>query len=119
MKEIIAIIRPGKDRETKKALEKIGCLTFTSVRVHGRGKQRGLRYSSLATDSAEPQFVVMNFLPKKMLYMVVNDRQAKSCVQTIIRANQTSQYGDGKIFVMDVREVCRIRTGEKGEVAIR
>src|SRR3989338_5043357 len=98
MKEIIAIIRPGKDRETKKALEKIGCMTFTSARVHGRGKQRGLRYSSMASDSGTPQFVVMNFLPKKMLYLVVNDRQLKPCVQTIIHVNQTEQYGDGKIF---------------------
>src|SRR3989338_3971111 len=101
MKEIIAIIRPGKDRETKKALERIGCLTFTSMRVHGRGKQRGLRYSSLANDSGTPQFVMMKFLPKKMLTMVVNDRQVKPCVQTILRVNQTSQYGDGKIFVLD------------------
>ncbi len=119
MKEVYAIIRPGKDRETKKALEKVGCLTFTSVRVHGRGKQRGLRYSSLANDSGIPQFVIMSFLPKKMLYMVVNDRQVRACVQTIIRVNQTNQYGDGKIFVMDVKDVLRVRTGERGEVAIR
>jgi len=119
LKEVFAIIRPGKDRETKKALEKVGCLTFTSVRVHGRGKQRGLRYSSMANDSATPQFVVMNFLPKKMLYLVVNDRQVKACVQTIIRVNQTNQYGDGKIFVLGMKDICRIRTGERGEVAIR
>jgi len=119
MKEILAIIRPGKDRETKKALEKVGCQAVTSFRVHGRGKQRGLRYSSLANDSGTPQFVVMNFLPKKMLYLVVNDRQARPCVQTIIRVNQTGQFGDGKIFIADLKEARRIRTGENGEAAIR
>ena len=118
MKEIIAIIRPGKDRETKKALAKIGCLTFTSVRVQGRGKQRGLRYSSLVSDSTMPQFVIMKYLPKKMLYMVVSDRQVKPAVQTIIRVNQTQQYGDGKIFVLEMKDAYRIRTGEKGDAAI-
>ena len=118
MKEIIAVIRPGKDRETKQALAKIGCPTFTSVRVKGRGKQRGLRYSALTSDAAAPQFVVMKYLPKKMLYLVVNNRQIKPALQAIIRVNQTGQYGDGKIFVMETGEVCRIRTGEKGEAAI-
>ena len=119
MKEIIAFIRPGKDRETKQALAKIGCLTFTSVRVQGRGKQRGLRYSLLVNDKSIPQFVVMKYLPKKMLYMVVTDRQAKTAVQAIIRVNQTQQYGDGKIFVMEMKEARRVRTGEKGDLAIQ
>ena len=118
MKEIMAIIRPGKDRETKKALAKIGCLTFTSVRVQGRGKQRGLRYSSLVNDTGSPQFVVMKYLPKKMLYMVVTDRQLKPAIQTIIRVNQTNQYGDGKIFVAEMKDARRIRTGERGDSAI-
>ncbi len=119
MTEIIAIIRPGKDRETKQALGKIGCLAMTSVRVHGRGRQRGLRYSSLATDSATPQFVIMKYLPKKLLYLVVNDPVAKVVVQTIIRVNQTGQHGDGKIFVSGMKESYRVRTGEKGEAALK
>ena len=119
MKEIIAIVRPGKDRETKEALSKIGCLAMTSMRVCGRGRQRGLRYSALANDSEVPQFVVMNYLPKKLIYLVVNDALVKVAIQTIIRVNQTGQHGDGKIFVLEMKEVCRIRTGEKGEVAVR
>ena len=115
MKEIVAIIRSGKDRETKKALAKVGCLTCTTFRVFGRGKQRGLTYKN----SSGGVTTGMRYLPKKMLVLVVNDRQLKPVIQTIIRANQTSQYGDGKIFVMDAKEVVRIRTGEKGEVAIR
>ena len=119
MKEIIAIIRPGKDRETKDALAKIGCLAMTTVRVRGRGKQRGLRYSSLTNDSGIPQFVAMKYLPKKLIYLAVNDMQVKPAVQAIIRVNQTGQHGDGKIFVLEVKEVSRIRTGEKKEVALR
>ena len=119
MKEIIAILRPGKDRETKKALERIGCMTFTSVRVRGRGKQRGLRYSTLVSDSDAPQFIIMKYLPKKMLYMVVTERQLRPAIQTIIRVNRTEQYGDGKIFVLEMKDARRIRTGEKGDSAIQ
>ncbi len=118
MKEIIAIIRPGKDRETKEALAKIGCLAVTSLRVRGRGRQRGLKYSAMSADSDIPQFVIMKYLPKKLLYLVVNDNQVKPLVQAIIRINQTGQYGDGKIFVLPAEEAIRIRTGEKGETAL-
>ena len=119
MKEIFAIIRPGKDRETKEALSRVGCLAMTSFRVRGRGKQRGLKYSALTSDSEIPQFVVMKYLAKKMIYLVVNDPLVKTVVQTLIRVNQTGQYGDGKIFVLDLNEACRIRTREKGEMALR
>lgn len=117
MKEIMAVIRPGKDRATKEELVKVGCLTCTTFRVYGRGRQRGLAYKSFSENGA--QTVGMKYLPKKMVYLVVNDRQTRSVIQAILRANQTGQYGDGKIFVMDSKEVVRIRTGEKGEVAIR
>ena len=118
MKEIIAVIRPGKDRETKEALGKIDCNACSTVRVYGRGKQRGLRYqaSSQATDPS--QAVVMKYLPKKMITMVVPDQKVKSVVETIIQVNQSGQYGDGRIFVLETKDVYRIRTGEKGEVAI-
>ncbi len=118
MKEIYAMIRPGKDRQTKEALAKIGCATFTSVRVKGRGRQRGLRYSAPGEGAGAASSVNMHFLPKKLLYMVVSDRQIRPAIQAIIRMNQTGQYGDGKIFVTDAEEVRRIRTGEKGEEAI-
>ena len=119
MKEIIAVLRPGKDRPTKEALAKIGCLAMTTVRVLGRGKQRGLKYSALTNDTRIPQFVVMKYLPKKMIYVAVNDPLVKPAIHAIIRANQTGEYGDGKIFVLKSKHVVRIRTGEKGEVTIR
>ena len=119
MKEIIAVIRPGKDRQTKEALAKIGCLAVTSVRVRGRGKQRGLKYSALTGGSGVSQFVVMRYLPKKMIYLVVNDPLVKPAIHAIIRSNQTGAYGDGKIFVLKTKDVYRIRTGEKGEVTVR
>ena len=119
VKEIFAIIRSGKDRETKKALEQVGCFAMSSVRVHGRGKQRGLRYSSSVNDSTVPQFVVMKYLPKKLLYLVVNDSLARVVTQTIIRVNQTGEHGDGKIFILNMGDALRIRTGEKGESALR
>ena len=61
----------------------------------------------------------MKYLPKKMLYLVVNDAMTRPVVQCLIRINQTGQHGDGKIFVMDAGEVYRIRTAEKGEAAVR
>lgn len=112
MKEIVAILRPGKARETKAALEKVGVLTCTTRRVFGRGKQRGLKY-------ADGNTTMMKYLPKKMLILIVNDAQARAALQAIIKANQTGQFGDGKIFVRDIEEAFRIRTGEKGEAAVR
>ena len=81
--------------------------------------QRGLKYSVLNGPADSPQFVIMKYLPKKLLSLTVNDQQVKPAVQAIIRANQTGQYGDGKVFVLPVREVYRIRTGEEGEGALR
>lgn len=114
MKEILAIIRPQKDRETKLALAKVGCLMCTTLRVKGRGKQRGLKYEAEGSQAA-----AIRYLPKKMLQVVVRDQQVKSVVQAILRANQTGQYGDGKIFLSNVEDTVRIRTGEKGEAAVR
>ncbi len=115
----MAVIRPGKDRQTKEALAKIGCLAMTTVRVRGRGKQRGLKYSALTNDSSVPQFVVMKYLPKKMFFLTVNDALVKPAIQAIIRVNQTGEHGDGKIFVLKMKDAVRIRTGEKGEATVR
>ena len=119
MKEIYAVIRPGKDRETKATLGRLGCMAMTTMRVRGRGKQRGLRYSTLNSDTAVPQFVVMKYMPKKMIYMVINDVLVKPVIQAIIGVNQTGEHGDGKIFVMESNDARRIRTGESGEETIQ
>ena len=119
MKEIDAVIRPRKDRETKEALARIGVYTCTTRRVYGRGRQRGLRYNVNPASIPAAEHVAMRYLPKKMMYLVVNDRQVRPTLQTIIRVNQTGQYGDGKIFVMGFENVVRIRTNESAEAAVR
>lgn len=116
MKEILAVVRHAKARETMDALSKIGCPAATSFRVFGRGRQKGLQY---APNGTADKGVSIRYLPKKMLFCVVNDRQWRIAVQTIIRVNQTGKFGDGKIFVTDVGGVCRVRTGEREEAAIR
>ncbi len=109
----MAIIRPGKDRVTKEALAKVGCMMCTTFRVFGRGKQRGLNYGG------ENQKASIQYLPKKLMVTIVGNNQVKAAIAAIVKANQTGQPGDGKIFVTDIREVCRIRTGERGEVAVQ
>lgn len=119
MKHIIAIIRPGKDRETKKEISKIGGFGSSSVRVYGRGRQRGLKYRSPGDSNAQAPAITVRYLPKKMLSLVVPEQETKATLEAIIRANKTGEYGDGKIFVMDMAKVYRIRTGQKDEEAIR
>lgn len=116
MKEIIAIVRSSKIRETKDALTEAGVNGYTSLRVYGRGRQRGLRYTS--PDKGEDD-VLMQYLPKQLFSIVVEDHEKDAVVEAILRANSTGNYGDGKIFVLEVRDACRISTGEKGEEALR
>ena len=116
MKEVIAVIRSGKDRPTKEALALMGISGSSTVRVYGRGRQRGLRYRGVSSNAEPiPSEIVVKYLPKKMISLVIPDKEVKAVIQTIIRVNQTGQYGDGKIFVLDVGEAYRIRTREKGE----
>ena len=110
MKEIIAIIRPGKWPETLEALEAIGIAGFTRQRVYGRGKQKGLRYSA---EGGETQGI--SFLPKWMLTVLIEDSKAGSVVKALMGANQTGSIGDGKILVCDINHSIRIRTNENEE----
>lgn len=120
MKEVVAILRPGKVRETREALARIGVYASSMMRVLGRGKQRGLRYRNTAEASLRASKTVsMQYLPKKMLILVISDQQLKPVVDTIAQVNRTGQYGDGKIFVLDVEEAYRIRTGERSLEAVR
>ncbi|MCL5291320.1 MAG: P-II family nitrogen regulator [Actinobacteria bacterium] len=124
MKEIIAIIRRTKVHETKTALDGIGYPSMSISSVYGRGKQMGIM-SEIDPEMSKlvPEFEgsdpIARFIPKRMLTMVVDDASVEPLVNAIIRVNQTGNYGDGKIFVLPIGTVVRVRTGEAGENALR
>ena len=113
MKEIMAVIRPGKWPETLVKLEEIGIAGFTRQRVYGRGKQRGLRYSSEADDSRG-----ISFLPKWLVTLVVVDSKVDEVVEALMKCNRTGDIGDGKIFICPITDTIRIRTNESEEYAL-
>ncbi len=120
--EIIAIVRPNKMLATKKALAEIGLPSFTALKCFGRGKQGG-RIGEL-TYPVSPEIVKKaeefpyTFIPKRLIWAVVPKSMVSKVVETIIRVNQTGEYGDGKIFVLPIDEAFRVRTGESGLEAL-
>ena len=112
MKKIEAVIKPFKLDEVKDALNAIGVQGMTVTEVKGFGRQKGHveLYRGAEYDIA--------FIPKIKLEIVVGDSLAQKVVFTIQEKAQTGKIGDGKIFVMPIEEIVRIRTGEKGEAAI-
>ena len=121
MKEITAIIRMNKVLRTKDVLLACGFPSFTVRRVMGRGKQKGLcfEFDPPLPDSADRESEnCIRFIPKRMLTIVVDDSSVDEVLQEIIEVNQTGHAGDGKIFVSDISEALRIRTGEGGEVTV-
>ncbi|HEY8909878.1 MAG TPA: P-II family nitrogen regulator [Desulfosporosinus sp.] len=126
MKEIMTIIRRHKVPETKKAFEDAGFPALTIQSIEGRGKQGGIGGWAAEVDpelnavmSAELQDETrFNWIPKRMLTIIVQDDQVEEAVQVIIKANQTGHVGDGKIFVCPLKEVVRVRTGETGNAAV-
>ncbi len=112
MKKILAIIRPDKLEDVKQALEEIDCRGMTVMDVKGRGRQLGI------TESYRGRDYKVDLLPKTRLEIVVKDEDAEEVIQTIVKTAQTGDIGDGKIFIMPVEDVVRIRTGERGEKAI-
>lgn len=109
MVKIIAIIRRKHAPATKEELLRIGCNGYTAFPVSGRGKQHGLR--------GAPEGQGFAFLPKVLFEIVVEEKQAQETIEALIRSNQTGQYGDGKIFVMEMAEAYRISTGEREPTA--
>jgi len=112
MVELIAIIRRKKASAMKEELAQIGCPGYSVFPVLGRGRQRGLRGAQRQDGLA--------FLPKMLFDLVVEDAQAQEAIEAIIRANQTGEFGDGKIFVIEVSCAYRISTGERepaGDIA--
>jgi nitrogen regulatory protein P-II 1 len=112
MRLIEAIIRPSKLDEVKEALEEVGVTGMTVTEVRGFGRTGGRK--EIYRGSA----YVVDFVTKVKLEIVVADGQTEDILEAIVRAAMTGKIGDGKIFVMNVPEAIRIRTGEHGEHAL-
>ena len=112
MKKIEAIIKPFKLDEVKDELNNIGVLGMTVTEVKGYGRQKG------HTELYRGAEYAVDFLPKIKIELVVDDDLVHDSVEAIKSKAHTGRIGDGKIFVSSVDEVVRIRTGEKGKVAI-
>jgi nitrogen regulatory protein P-II 1 len=112
MKKIEAIIKPFKLDEVKAALIEIGVHGLTVIEVKGFGRQKG------HTETYRGSEYTLEFLPKVMIAVVVDNEQLENAVAAIIKAARTGKIGDGKIFVTSLDDVIRIRTAEKGAPAI-
>lgn len=112
MKKIEAVIRHFKLEEVKDALTDVGVQGMTVSEVRGFGRQKGHKEHYRGAE------YTVDFLPKVKIEVVVRDDQVQTVVDTIIRAARTGQMGDGKIFVTDLEELVRIRTGESGDEAL-
>jgi nitrogen regulatory protein P-II 1 len=112
MKKIEAVIRPEKLDDVRKAIEDVGYPGITITEAQGHGKQKGV------VQQWRGETYRVEFLPKVKLEIIVSDSDVEKIVQAIIKAAKTGSVGDGKIFVSDVRDVIKIRTGERGELAL-
>ncbi len=123
MKEVIAVVRMNMMNQNKKALTEAGISAFFAHEVLGRG--RGLVNSLVLDGAAKGYEEAVELLgekgklyPKRMITVVVPDKEVPALVKTLIEINQTGKPGDGKIFVLPVGDALRVRTGEKGQKAI-
>jgi len=112
MKYIIAIIKPGKLDEVREALGSLGVTGMTVSEVKGFGRQKGHKELYRGAE------YTVDFLPKIKLEVAVDDALAEQTVSTITKAARSEKIGDGKIFVLDLGEAVRIRTGEAGSEAL-
>ena len=112
MKKIEAVIRHFKLEDVKNALSEQGVAGMTITEVRGFGRQKGHTETYRGTEYA------IDFVPKVKVEIAVADDQAQSVIDTIIKTAQTGQIGDGKIFVSDLADTIRIRTGETGGEAL-
>ena len=112
MKKIEAVIKPFKLDEVREALSEVGITGLTVTEVKGFGRQKG------HTELYRGAEYVVDFLPKIKIEIVVNTEHAEAAIEAIIKAARTGKIGDGKIFVMAVEQVVRVRTGETDEEAI-
>jgi nitrogen regulatory protein P-II 1 len=112
MKKIEAVIKPFKLDEVKEALQDIGMQGMTVIEAKGFGRQKG------QTELYRGAEYVVDFLPKIKIEVIVADDQVAAAVEAIQTAARTGRIGDGKIFISDILDVIRIRTGETGPNAI-
>ena len=112
MKKIEAIIKPFKLDEVKDKLNELGVQGITVTEVKGFGRQKG------HTELYRGAEYVVDFLPKIKMEIIIDDSMLEDVVNSIVKAAQTGRIGDGKIFVTDIHETVRIRTGERGKDAI-
>ncbi|MEP6600961.1 MAG: P-II family nitrogen regulator [Nitrospirota bacterium] len=112
MKKIEAIIKPFKLEEVKDALTELGVYGMTVTEVRGFGRQKGHKEAYRGTE------YTIEFVPKTKIEVVVPDGLADKVVETVIRTAKTGSIGDGKIFVLNLEGVIRIRTGETGDRAL-
>ena len=112
MKMITAIIKPFKLEEVKEALAGIGIEGMTVTEVKGFGRQKG------HTEIYRGSEYTVDFLPKVKLEVAVRDDLTTKVVETIVKNARTGKIGDGKVFVLPVEEIIRIRTDERGDAAV-
>jgi len=112
MKKLEIIIKPGKLDAVKKAMASVGYTGLTLSQAEGHGNQKGL------TNSHHEGDFHMELLPKLRMEIVIAEGDLEAMIQAISTAAKTGQPGDGKIFVSDVQDVVRIRTGERGQKAL-
>ena len=112
MKKIEAVIKPFKLDEVKEALQEVGLQGITVIEAKGFGRQKG------HTELYRGAEYVIDFLPKVKVEVVVEDSLAENVIEAIENAARTGRIGDGKIFVIDVDQAIRIRTGDRGPDAI-
>ena len=112
MKKIEAVIKPFKLDEVKEALQEVGLQGITVTEARGFGRQKG------HTELYRGAEYVVDFLPKVKIEVIVEDAMVEKTVEAIVNAARTGRIGDGKIFILPVEEVIRIRTGERGGDAV-
>jgi nitrogen regulatory protein P-II 1 len=112
MKKLEAIVRHFKLEDVKSALTEHGITGMTVTEVRGFGRQKGHTEMYRGTE------YTVDFVPKVKIEVVLDDGKLQTAIDTIVKAAQTGQIGDGKIFIYDLSEVVRIRTGETGTDAV-
>jgi nitrogen regulatory protein P-II 2 len=112
MKLLVAIVKPFKLDDVREALSEIGVQGLTVTEVKGFGRQKG------HTELYRGAEYVVDFLPKVKIELALDDTRVEAAVEAICKAANTGKIGDGKIFLMDLQQVIRIRTGETGPDAL-